>query len=149
MRIELTALILEVFKLNGALIAAGHRLLADLRLTSARCQVLGAVRLAPTPHTVPDIARTMGLTRQSVQRIVNDLVESALLERSENPRHLPAAAAAVAYSRTMPSGKRWTRSRPRSRGLSSAIGQGGTQASTTASPHLFEKITVSGICVAC
>ena len=67
---SLTALILEVFKLNGALIAAGDRLVADLRLTSARWQVLGAVAMAPAPQTVADIARTMGLTRQSVQRIV-------------------------------------------------------------------------------
>jgi DNA-binding MarR family transcriptional regulator len=87
---SLTALILAVFKLNGALIAAGDRLVADLRLTSARWQVLGAVAMATAPQTVADIARTMGLTRQSVQRIVNELIASALLERSENPRHMRA-----------------------------------------------------------
>jgi DNA-binding MarR family transcriptional regulator len=32
----------------------------------------------------------MGLTRQSVQRIANELVQTGLLERAENPRHVRA-----------------------------------------------------------
>ncbi|MDH3233798.1 MAG: MarR family transcriptional regulator, partial [Alphaproteobacteria bacterium] len=38
-----TALILETFRLNGRLLAAGDRLVGDLGLTSARWQVLGAI----------------------------------------------------------------------------------------------------------
>ena len=41
----LTDLILETFRLNGALLAAGDRLLANPSLTSARWQVLRAVGL--------------------------------------------------------------------------------------------------------
>ena len=43
----LTQLILEVFRVNGGLLSAGDRLVADLGLTSARWQVLGAVALSP------------------------------------------------------------------------------------------------------
>ena len=86
----LTALILEVFRLNGRLIGAGDRLVGSLGLTSARWQVLGALAMSPSPQTVAGIARSMGLTRQSVQRIANELVQKGLLERAENPRHLRA-----------------------------------------------------------
>jgi hypothetical protein len=40
---QITDLILETFRLNGELLTAGDRLVADLSLTSARWQVLGAV----------------------------------------------------------------------------------------------------------
>src|SRR5713226_7486871 len=86
----LTTLILDVFRLNGRLIGAGDRLVGSLGLTSARWQVLGALAMAGAGQTVPDIARAMGLTRQSVQRVANELVESGLLERSGNPRHARA-----------------------------------------------------------
>jgi hypothetical protein len=42
-----TALILEVFRFNGRLLAAGDKLVANLGLTSARWQVLGAIALSP------------------------------------------------------------------------------------------------------
>jgi DNA-binding MarR family transcriptional regulator len=86
----LTTLILDVFRLNGRLIGAGDRLVGSLGLTSARWQVLGALAMSPSPQTVADIARSMGLTRQSVQRIANELVQRGLLERAENPRHVRA-----------------------------------------------------------
>ena len=60
----LSLLILDVFRLNGRLLAAGDRMVEDLGLTSARWQVLGAVALAAAP--VAWIARNMGLTRQGV-----------------------------------------------------------------------------------
>ncbi|WP_349017006.1 hypothetical protein [Bradyrhizobium sp. Arg237L] len=52
-----TQLILEAFRLNGGLITAGDRLVADLGLTSARWQVLGVIALSPT---VEPVARSMG-----------------------------------------------------------------------------------------
>ena len=83
----LTALILEVFRLNGRLISAGDRLVFDLKLTSARWQVLGAAALAPSPQPVAWLARSMGLHRQGVQRIVNELVAEGILVLEENPHH--------------------------------------------------------------
>ena len=83
----LTSLILEVFRLNGALIAAGDDLVADLGLTSARWQVLGAIALAPSAETVARLARSMGLHRQGVQRIVNELATEGIVVLGDNPRH--------------------------------------------------------------
>jgi DNA-binding MarR family transcriptional regulator len=83
----ITRIILQVFRLNGRLLAAGDRLVADLGLSSARWQVLGAIAVAQTPQSVASIARRMGLTRQAVQRTVNELVGSGLLEFAPNPDH--------------------------------------------------------------
>ena len=80
-------LILDVFRLNGRLLAEGDRLVADLGLTSARWQVLGAIALAPTPQPVAWIARSMGLYRQGVQRIVNELVAEGFAAFADNPHH--------------------------------------------------------------
>ncbi len=82
---DLTDLILETFRLNGRLLAAGDELGSDLGLTSARWQVLGAVRDAPL--TVAQIGRNMGLTRQAVQRVANVLAEEGHVDFVSNPDH--------------------------------------------------------------
>ena len=46
LRRALTGLVIEVFRLNGDLLAAGDALVGDLGLTSARWQVLGAIALS-------------------------------------------------------------------------------------------------------
>jgi DNA-binding MarR family transcriptional regulator len=80
-------LIFEIFRVNARLLEAGDEAVKDTGLTSARWQVLGAVALAPTAPTVAEIARNMGLTRQAVQRLANEMVASKLLELKANPRH--------------------------------------------------------------
>jgi DNA-binding MarR family transcriptional regulator len=50
----------------------------------ARFQILTAAR---SGKTVPDIGRTLGRTRQSVQRIVDALAESGLVRFEPNPAH--------------------------------------------------------------
>ncbi|OAO03915.1 MarR family transcriptional regulator [Sphingomonadales bacterium EhC05] len=82
-----TALILDVFRLNGRLVSAGDRLVADLGLTSARWQVLGALANAERLESVAWHARTMGHHRQGVQRIVNDLEKEGIVEFQPNPHH--------------------------------------------------------------
>jgi DNA-binding MarR family transcriptional regulator len=82
-----TALILETFRLNGRLLAAGDALVQSLNLTSARWQVLGAIATAPLPLSVAQIARSMGLTRQAVQRLANDMESDGLVRFAENPNH--------------------------------------------------------------
>lgn len=84
---RVTELILETFRLNGRLLAAGDRLTGDLGLTSARWQVMGAVEMAAEPLSVAQIARSMGLTRQAVQRVANDLAAEGLVAYAENPQH--------------------------------------------------------------
>ena len=80
-----TQLILETFRFNGRLLAAGDRLTKELGLTSALWQVLGAINEAPLP--VAQIARNMGLTRQSVRRTANVLKDKGFVEYQENPNH--------------------------------------------------------------
>src|SRR5437867_1990266 len=75
-----TDLILETFRLNGQLLSSGDQLTRDLSLSSARWQVMGTVGIANTPLPVAQIARNMGLTRQSVQRIADVLAEEGLVE---------------------------------------------------------------------
>ena len=80
-------LILDLFRVNSLLIATGDRLVAGLRLTSARWQVLGAVVAAKRPQPVAWLARDLGAHRQNIQRIVNDLRRDGLLEFQPNPHH--------------------------------------------------------------
>jgi DNA-binding MarR family transcriptional regulator len=82
-----TQVILSTFRANGLLLAAGELIAAEEGLTSARWQVLGAIVLAERPLTVPQIARRMGLTRQSVHVTVKRLVEDGLLELAPNTDH--------------------------------------------------------------
>ncbi|HEY8201916.1 MAG TPA: MarR family transcriptional regulator [Actinomycetota bacterium] len=83
-----TRVILSTFRVNGLLLAAGDTLASEQGgLTSARWQVLGAIALAGQPLTVPQIARRMGLTRQSVHSTVNRLVGDGLAERISNADH--------------------------------------------------------------
>jgi len=82
-----TEVILSVFRTNGLLLAAGDLLAAGLGLTSARWQVLGAVAYAQRPLTVPQIARRMGLTRQSVHTTVSRLLADAMVELVSNADH--------------------------------------------------------------
>jgi len=80
-----TTLLLEVFRLNGRLLAAGDGLTADLGLTSARWQVLGAIEAEPA--SVAQIARAMGLARQSVQRLADLLAAEGVVSYRDNPEH--------------------------------------------------------------
>ena len=83
-----TSVILSTFRLNGLLLEAGDRLSAEHGLTSARWQVLGAISLSDRPLTVPQIARRMGLTRQSVHATVDRLVGNGLIELIPNDDHV-------------------------------------------------------------
>lgn len=91
----LTALILETFRLNGALLAAGNEITKPHDMTSARWQVMGAIDLTGQPITVSEIARRMGLTRQAVQRIVNDLEQLGMVSLEPNPDHKTASLIAI------------------------------------------------------
>ena len=91
----LTGLVLDVFRLNGNLLATGDALVQDLGLTSARWQVLGAVARSPVPLPVAHIARNMGLTRQAVQRVVDDMHADGLVRLEPNPHHRRAMLVAM------------------------------------------------------
>jgi DNA-binding MarR family transcriptional regulator len=87
----MTDLVLETFRLNGRLLATGDKLVEPLGLSSARWQVLGAVNFAETPQPVAWLARSMGLSRQGVQRITNELEKDGLVSFEPNPKHRRAS----------------------------------------------------------
>ncbi len=111
----LTDLILRVFRLNGALRAAGDALVGNLGLSSACWQVLGAIDGSPVPLPVAHIARNMGLTRQAVQRSVDDMRADSLVHLEENPHHrramlvLMTPEGQAAYDRASERQKTWAR----------------------------------------
>ena len=82
---QATDLLIEVFRLNGLLLAAGDDLTRPVGLTSARWQVLGVAEHGPVP--VAHVARTMGLSRQSVQVTANGLERDGFIAFAENPHH--------------------------------------------------------------
>ena len=81
----LRELVLEVFRLNGALLRHGAALTAPVGQSQARWQVIGAV--AEATRTVPQIARRMGMSRQSVQRVADLLAKDGILRLDPNPDH--------------------------------------------------------------
>ncbi|MCX4994992.1 helix-turn-helix domain-containing protein [Streptomyces longwoodensis] len=97
---------LGVFRLNGQFLAVAEELARPAGLTAAWWQVLGAVLSEPLP--VAGIARAMGITRQSVQRIADLLVERGLADYRPNPAHrrakllAPTAAGREAVARIGP-----------------------------------------------
>lgn len=80
-----SAFIVQVFQLNGLLLAAGDALARPAGQTSARWRVLAAVEDAPS--TVAQIARAWRLARQSVQRVADVLVREGLAVYEKNPSH--------------------------------------------------------------
>jgi DNA-binding MarR family transcriptional regulator len=82
-----TEVVLATFRANGAFLAAGSRLAGAEGLTAARWQVLGALALAGRALTVAQVARRMGLARQSVQAVVNRLRDDDLVAVAANPDH--------------------------------------------------------------
>ncbi|MEU7551006.1 MarR family winged helix-turn-helix transcriptional regulator [Streptomyces sp. NPDC044571] len=76
---------LGIFGLNGRFLALSEELARPAGLTAAWWQVLGAVLGEPLP--VAGIARVMGITRQSVQRVADLLVAKGLAEYVPNPAH--------------------------------------------------------------
>ncbi|MBT2478667.1 winged helix-turn-helix transcriptional regulator [Streptomyces sp. ISL-94] len=76
---------LGIFRLNGQFLSVSEELARPAGLTAAWWQVLGAVLEGPLP--VAGIARAMGITRQSVQRIADLLTAKGLAEYVPNPAH--------------------------------------------------------------
>jgi DNA-binding MarR family transcriptional regulator len=81
---EFSALLGEIFRVNGLLLTAGDTLARPAGLTGARWQVLGVVDRGPA--TVAQVARTMGLTRQTVRQTATALAASGMLTSGDNPR---------------------------------------------------------------
>lgn len=74
-----------VFRLNGELLSIAEDLARPTGLTAAWWQVLATVLREPV--SVADISRSIGNSRQSVQRVADLLVDQGLAEYRPNPAH--------------------------------------------------------------
>src|SRR5215204_6924134 len=88
-----SGVVVRLIRLQGFLAEAGDELARPAGQTSARWQVLAAIEAEPA--TVADIARTLTLARQSVQRVADVLAEQDIVEYLDNPRHRRARLVAM------------------------------------------------------
>jgi DNA-binding MarR family transcriptional regulator len=77
--------IADIYELAGRFRDNGETIAQTVGQTQARWQVLSAA--SAEPHSVPQIARTLGVTRQNVQRIADLLVEEGSALYQDNPDH--------------------------------------------------------------
>ncbi len=78
-------IIADIYELAGRFREYGETIAATVGQTQARWQVMSAA--SAEPHTVPQIARVLGVTRQNVQRIADLLVAEGSAEYRDNPDH--------------------------------------------------------------
>src|SRR5579884_3916285 len=86
-------LAITALRLAGHLTMAGDRLAEPAGQTSARWQVLAGARSGAL--SVAEIARTLGLSRQAVQRLADILEREGLIAYGDNPRHQRAKLAVL------------------------------------------------------
>src|SRR6202167_6614124 len=78
-------IVADIYELAGRLRDYGEAIARTVGQTQARWQVLSAA--SAEPHTVPQIARLLGVTRQNVQRIADLLVTEGSASYQDNPDH--------------------------------------------------------------
>ena len=79
-------IVADIYELAGRLRDCGEAIAKTVGQTQARWQVMSAAA-SERPHTVPQIARVLGVTRQNVQRIADLLVAEGAAEYRDNPDH--------------------------------------------------------------
>ena len=78
-------LVADVFELAGSFRRAGEEIARSAGQTQARWQLLSVISAGP--HTVAQIARRLGYTRQSIQRPADQLADEELVRYDSNPDH--------------------------------------------------------------
>ncbi len=86
-------LIADVYELAAESRRTSEVLAREVDQTAARWHVMSVV--SNRPRTVASAARRLGLARQSVQRVVDDLVRAGQVELRLNPDHAQAPLAAL------------------------------------------------------
>jgi DNA-binding MarR family transcriptional regulator len=81
----LPIVVADIYELAGRLRERGEAIAQTVGQTQARWQVMSAA--SEQPHTVPQIARVLGVTRQNVQRIADLLVAEGSAAYQDNPDH--------------------------------------------------------------
>ncbi len=82
---DIALLVADVFEAAGAIRQAGDAIAGTVGQSQARWQVLSV--LSEGDWTLATAAGRLGITRQSVRRVVELLVDEALADYQPNPRH--------------------------------------------------------------
>jgi DNA-binding MarR family transcriptional regulator len=82
---QIDELLNAAFRLNGALLSARDKLGKDVGLSSALWQVMSEVARGTNLLSAAQIARRVGLTRQAVQRTVNELAAAGMVAFADDP----------------------------------------------------------------
>jgi len=82
---EMENLYSELFEAAGAGRRIGENYAARAGQTQARWQTLWTMDVSPM--TVPQVARRLGVSRQHILRLTNELVDEGLVELRPNPDH--------------------------------------------------------------
>jgi DNA-binding MarR family transcriptional regulator len=80
-----TDLIRAILRTNATVQKSGTRLMRGTGITNARWQTLSELFALDRRVTVSELARHMGLTRQAVQRLADDMARDGLVEFVKNP----------------------------------------------------------------
>lgn len=80
----ISAVFVQIMYLNGLLMEKGDEMASVAGQTAARWRVLASIE--DEAKTVAQMARDLGLARQSVQRIVDSLADAQLVSFIENPK---------------------------------------------------------------
>ncbi len=83
--IDVERLYSELFEAAGAGRRLGEKIAALAGQTQARWQTLWTI--GATPLTVPQIARRLGVSRQHILRLTNELAAEGLIQQIANPDH--------------------------------------------------------------
>jgi DNA-binding MarR family transcriptional regulator len=86
-------LVADVYELAGESRRTSEELAREVGQTAARWHVLSVV--SDGPRTVASAARRLGLARQSVQRVVDDLAAAGHVAPRDNPDHARAPLVAI------------------------------------------------------
>jgi DNA-binding MarR family transcriptional regulator len=81
----LTDLIRTVLRMNATVQKSGTRLMRGTGITNARWQMLSELCALEKRVTVSELSRYMGLTRQAIQRLADDMANDGLVEFAANP----------------------------------------------------------------
>lgn len=86
-------LVADVYELAGELERAGEVVARSVAQSGARWKVLSAASVEG--QTVAQLARRLGLARQSVQRVADKLEDDGLLAYAANPDHMRSPRVAL------------------------------------------------------
>src|SRR5437868_9005178 len=77
----------EVLRASARIAASRNALLIGFGMTGPRLRVMKTIRRKREPRTVSQLARAIGVSRQTLRATVRDLVKVGFVELEQNEHH--------------------------------------------------------------